>query len=337
LTADVDGRVQDASAPEHRGAQLVCLGREEAAAALVAVGAARRVDDPLVPEEPSAVESESTLDTSSLLVSSSAAAVRIHLLGSFRIEVAGEEVRSGMRLKARELLAWFCCHPDGGTPEGVVEALWPEGDPRKVSQRFWNALSSLRGRIREASGVPGLRLLDRSGTRYRLVDEEVSIDLWDLERALASTEQASGGAARAALDRAACLYLGDLLEDCDWLWVEYPREDLRHRILDALTCLAELDERDGEGAKALAALDRAIAIDPYAEELYRREMRLHSAIGHPDAAGRKMRDLTSRLDDLGLDPREETMLLAEELQLSSDREGGGAAASNGREPTEGAR
>ncbi|MHB8246064.1 MAG: BTAD domain-containing putative transcriptional regulator [Acidimicrobiales bacterium] len=314
VTADVDGRVQDASAPEHKGAQLVCLRREEAAAALVAVGAARRVDDELVPEEPTAAESESKLDTSSLPASSSEAPVRVHLLGSYRIEVAGEEVRSGMRLKARELLAWLCCHPDGGTPEAVVEALWPEGDPSKVSQRFWNAVTSLRGRLREVSGIADLRLLDRYGTRYRLDDGELSVDLWQLERALAEASKLSSDGSRGdALARAVAGYTDDLLKDCDWLWVEGLRGDLRARILDALTRLAELRGQDGEAERALTALARAVEIDPYAEELYRRMMQLHIGCGRLLEARMDLDKLTARLDELGADPQPETLRIVAEI------------------------
>jgi DNA-binding SARP family transcriptional activator len=300
VTVDVDGRVNEASAPEHRDAQLVCLGREDAAAALVAVGDTRRVDDEPVPEEPPAAESRSTLDTGSLPASSSEAPVRVHLLGSFRIEVAGEEVRSGMRLKARELLAWFCCHPDGGTPEAVVEALWPEGDPSKVSQRFWNAVTSLRGRLRDVLGSADIRLLDRYGTRYRLVDGELDVDLWDLQSALSV----------ASFEEAAALYVGDLAADCDWLWMESLRDDLRSRVLDALARLAEARDSSGATTEALAALDRAIAIDPYAEELYKRKIRIQASVGLEDAARRTLDILTARLDELGLDPEDETRTLA---------------------------
>jgi DNA-binding SARP family transcriptional activator len=306
--------VQNASAPENQGAQLVCVGREEAAAALVAVGAARRVDDGLVSEEPPAAESESKLDTSSLPVSSSEAPVRVHLLGSLRIEVAGEEVRSGMRLKARELLAWFCCHPDGGTPEAVVEALWPEGDPSKVSQRFWNAVTSPRGRLRDASGVAELRLVDRYGSRYRLAGEELEVDLWDLERSLADASRSGNEQAMAdALGRAVEMYAADLLADCDWLWAEDLRADLRSRILDALVRVAQLNEQAGDEGAALACLERATRIDPYAEELYRRRMCLEIRAGSPGAARRTFNQVVARLDEIGVDPSEETRRLADDL------------------------
>lgn len=219
-----------------------------------------------------------------------------------------------MRMKARELLAWFCCHPDGGTADTVVEALWPEVDPRRVSQRFWNSVTSLRGRLREATGVAELRLLEQSGTRYRLVDGELEADLWELERAVAAASTESEEAARAcALERAVSLYSGDLLADCDWLWAETLQGDLRSRILDALVSLAETRERSGDAEASLAALNRAITIDPYGEELYGRKMRLHGLLGRPDAVRRTFGELSARLDEIGLDPSEATRQLLTEM------------------------
>lgn len=310
VTVGSDGAVDASSAPDFEDAQLVTLGTDEATAALVAVAAARRVEDGPVHAEPQAVVPAPAHEPTWLPDSSHDAPVQVHLLGSFRIEVAGEEVRGGIRMKARELLAWFCCHPEGGTPEAVVEALWPEVDPDKVSQRFWNAVTSLRGRLREATGVAELRVIERYGTRYRLADDDLAVDLWDLEQALAGGSNEAGDESGPALERAASLYSGDLLEDCDWLWVEVLRGDLRSRVLDALVRLSQYGEDAGEPDRALAALDRSIAIDPYAEELYQRKLRLQAAAGRPEAVRRTLSELTARLDEIGVDPSEATCRIA---------------------------
>jgi DNA-binding SARP family transcriptional activator len=310
VTVGRNGAVAVSSAPDLEGAQLVHLGPDEATAALVAVSAARRVEDEPVREDPQVVDASPAQEQVDLPASPDDAPVRVQLLGSFRIEVAGEEVRGGIRMKARELLAWFCCHPEGGTPEAVVEALWPEVDPNKVSQRFWNAVTSLRGRLREAAGVAELRVVERYGTRYRLADNDLSADLWDLEQALASGSNEAGDGSAQGLERGASLYSGDLLEDCDWLWVEALRADLRSRVLDALVRLSECAERAGETDRALGLLDRSIAIDPYAEELYQRKLRLQAAAGRPEAVRRTFRELTARLDEIGVDPSEATCRIA---------------------------
>ena len=78
-------------------------------------------------------------------------------------------------------------------------------------------------------------------------------------------------------------YCGDLASGADYLWIEPPREDLRQRALDALVRLAESDASSGRYEPAVADLERAIEIDPYAEELYRRLMELQEKRGRPDA------------------------------------------------------
>jgi DNA-binding SARP family transcriptional activator len=313
-----DGRVRQTSAPEFESAQLVHLAVDETEAALQAVAAIRRTDDEAVNTEPDIVETGEDRRTLDVPKSSTDAPVRVELLGSFRILVGGDEVRSGMRMKARELLAWFCCHPEGGTTEAVVEALWPGVDPNKVSQRFWNSVTNLRGRLREVTGLPELRLLDRYGTRYRLVEGELSVDLWKVENVIGRVANVPCDAARdPRLDREVAMYTGALLEDCDWLWAEALREDLRSRILDILVRLAEDHEQSGRLAEALGLLEQAIVIDPYAEELYRKAIVLRQRSGHRDGARRTLAELTTRLDELGLDPQEETVQLARGLRSSS--------------------
>jgi DNA-binding SARP family transcriptional activator len=92
--------------------------------------------------------------------------------------------------------------------------------------------------------------------------------------------------------------------------MESLRDDLRSRVLDALARLAEARDSSGATTEALAALDRAIAIDPYAEELYKRKIRIQASVGLEDAARRTLDILTARLDELGLDPEDETRTLA---------------------------
>lgn len=65
--------------------------------------------------------------------------------------------------------------------------------------------------------------------------------------------------------------------------------------------------------QAIGDLDRAIAFDPYVEEIYRRLIRLHAAVGHPDAARRAYQQLRARLADLDLEPDAATTTLITSL------------------------
>src|SRR6266704_923932 len=52
----------------------------------------------------------------------------------------GGIVRTGLRSKARELLAFLLLHPAGVGREVAIEALWPEMHPARSAERAKDAL-----------------------------------------------------------------------------------------------------------------------------------------------------------------------------------------------------
>lgn len=107
---------------------------------------------------------------------------------------------------------------------------------------------------------------------------------------------------------AAAAYSGDLLDQAPYGWVEPLREDMRRRATDALTRLAELVESDAPDT-AVDLLERAIRLDPSAEELYRRLIQLHADRGRVDAVRRLWRQLQARQAEIDLEPEEATEAL----------------------------
>jgi DNA-binding SARP family transcriptional activator len=241
--------------------------------------------------------------------------VGVQVLGSYRIQVADQEVRGRLRTTGRELLAYYLLHPDGATLEGAVDALWPDTQPGRESGRFWNALNSLRARLRSATGQPDLKVLERANERYRVDPDLVDVDLWRFQRALAEAQEATTTADKlAALEQAAAAYGGDLLAHTDYTWAEPARVDLRGRAVDALARLAELRDQAGDRHGALATLEHAITVDPDCEELYRRLMRLQADLGDPDAVRRTYRRLRAHLlNDLDVEPDPTSQELFERL------------------------
>ncbi len=115
------------------------------------------------------------------------------------------------------------------------------------------------------------------------------------------------------LQRAAELYGGELLAGQEWPWAEVPREDLRGRAVDVLVSLAATRLVGGNVAGALQALERAVEVDPLAEQLYRRIMRLHAKLSRPDQADATFRALQARLGEIALEPTLESEKLHGEL------------------------
>jgi len=301
----VGGATDDALAARLTGARLYTLGRE-AAAELLGVLASARTDDEVV--APLTGEA----DPFHVQIPE-APSVSVQLLGPYRIEVAGIEIRAGLRAKARELLAFYLLHPDGTTLDAAVEALWPEADPGRGSEWFWTALGNLRSRLRDATGEKKLKVIEREGDRYR-VEPLFDVDLWRLEQALGDGAAGADDFGRtAAYDRVAQAYAGDLLTGADWAWAETPREDLRQRVLDVLVWLGDIRWASGDARGAWQALQRAVEVDPYAEQIYRRIMRLQAKLSRPDDAAVTFRRLQARLLEIDLEPTPESEKLHAEL------------------------
>ena len=296
-----DGTLADRLA----GARLYTLGREAASELLAVLASARTDDDVITAVVEEAEPFEVTM--------AEAPMVSVQLMGTYRIDVGGTEIRAGLRAKARELLAFYLLHPAGTTLDAAVEALWPEADPGRGSEWFWTALGNLRSRLRDATGEKNLKVIERDGDRYR-VEPLFDVDLWRLEQALKEGAAGPDDFVRAAAyDRVAQTYAGDLLAGADWAWAETPREDLRQRVLDVQVWLGDIRWASGDARGSWQALQRAVEVDPYAEQIYRRIMRLQSKLGRPDDAVATYRRLQARLVEIDLEPTPESEKLHSEL------------------------
>ncbi len=238
----------------------------------------------------------------------------VNLLGPYRIAFLGEAVTTGLRARARLLLAWCLLRPEGATIDEIVDALWPDTPPDRVLKQFWHPLGDLRSFCRGPDDT-NLEVLKKAGEHYRPNPDEISCDLWDFEAAL--TEAAAAGEdndrARAALRLAVAAYDGDLLVGTDHPWIEPAREDLHRRAVDAHLRLAELEEQAAASEAAIEVLERVVALDHYAEEPYRRLMILYAAAGRHDAVRTTWRQLQRSLAEIDVDVDDATTRLYHDL------------------------
>ena len=248
--------------------------------------------------------------------------VVVEVLGPYRISLFGRPVPPGLRARAKMLLAWCLLRPEGVTIDEAVDALWPDTPPGRVLKVFWHPLGDLRSFFRD-HGEEALEVLEKVGEHYRPSPTEIRCDLWDFQTALAAAARADdAGGARAELRRAIDAFRGDLLQGADYPWVEPVRADLHRRALDAHLRLAELEEQAGHLDAAVAVLERAIELDRYAEEPYRRLMALHAAHGHHEALAAVWQCLGRRLADLDVEMDPATIRLYRSLTASDERAGG---------------
>lgn len=248
--------------------------------------------------------------------------IRVQVFGHMAVAVDGKAVTDGLRSRAKMLLAWYLCRPEGATSEEAVDALWPDIASDGVLRQFWRAFGDLRTRLRDAGG-DGLDVLEKAGDHYQPAASEIACDLWDFEAALAEAARASDeDAARAALRRAVDAYKGELLQGTDWLWAEPIRADLHRRALDAHLRLAELEEAAGYPDAARAVLERAIELDRFAEEPYRRLMALHGAHGRTDAVRATWKLLNHRMAELDVEVEAASARLYRTLTAEADEHAG---------------
>jgi DNA-binding SARP family transcriptional activator len=319
-----DGGVQavepDLALPALPGARAFTLSAAEARELLTVVAAghgATAGDQPPEPSPDPHASSPPHHDRGNAVIDTQAAAdrrpIRVDLLGPLRIHT-DQEVRTGLRRKARELLAFLLLHPDGATRDTAIEALWPEIDPARGAERAKTAIQNLRHTLRAAAGLDGATVIEWTDQRWRVNPALVDCDVWRFHAALAAAGSAPDDPARtAALDRATAAYHGTLLEGADYDWAEPAREELRRQAADAAGRLAELRERAGDGDGALTALEAAAAWDLYNEQLHQRIMRLQACLGRPDAVRRTYGRLQTRLAELDVDPDDTTEHLLKEL------------------------
>ena len=233
--------------------------------------------------------------------------IRVQVLGPVRIWVHDVEITTGLRRAGRELLAWYLLHPEGRPIEAAVDALWPNEDPDHGGQRFWNALNSLRARLRSAADEPKLQVLKKSGDNYLPPPPEFDVDLWTFQAALQAAARSSETVDKlGALHRAIDAYTGLFAAETDYLWAEPIRQECHRRALDAHVAYATLTGTDGHVDQAISTLESALTLDPYAEDIYRRLMRLHHSIGHKDSVRRLWQQLDNRLLDIDSEPEPET-------------------------------
>jgi DNA-binding SARP family transcriptional activator len=225
----------------------------------------------------------------------------VQVLGPYRITVHGEEVKTGLRSRAKALLAWYLLRPDGATSDQAVEAIWPDTPPERVQRQFWYALGDLRTGLRGFEEET-LEVVTKIGEQYQPTAAEIACDLWEFQHALIDAARANNDDdAREALRRAVDIYRGDLLQGGDYPWADPARRDLHRRALDAHLRLAQYEQHSGHVDVAVEVLEKAIDLDHYAEEPYRRLMALHATLDRPDAVTDTWRLLNQRLGDLNLD------------------------------------
>ena len=241
--------------------------------------------------------------------------VLLRVFGAVRIETAHGQITTGLRRISRDLLAYLALHPDGITRDQGIDAIAPDRDLQAGTTMFHTAINNTRTALRTTTGLREAMFINHAAGRYRLDPHLIDVDLWQLQHTLHAATHTETDTDRLTAQRhLATLFTGELADDITHEWAELERERIRRAATDTLVRLAR-DLSDTHPHDALTALEHAFTHDPTSEPLAQDLMRLQAHLRQVDAARRTHQLLTHHLNNLDLDPTEETnQLLARILR-----------------------
>jgi len=237
-------------------------------------------------------------------------ALRLTLLGGFEARLESGSAITFPRKKAAALLAYLALHPGQmQARDKLATLLWGDATDERARHSLRQALVALRRGLPRAAAASLVEEGDTIGLHPAAVDVDVVV-----------FEQLAANGSPEALERAATLYGGDLLEGIsidepsfeEWLRTE--RERLRELAIETLAQLLRHHARIGAVDRAVPIGLRLLALDPTQEPVHRTLMRLYAEQGRRGAALRQYQMCVGVLErELGLEPEAETRRLYREL------------------------
>ncbi len=262
-------------------------------------------------------------------------------MGLLRLAVLGppEVVHDSSRLtfalrKAQALLLYLAVEQGMHSRGKLAAFLWPDSAPHDARTALRNALALLRTLLADldATASPHSHLCSERDLLGMNPQTPFELDLEVVQRAYTEAQRHSTLPAepqRAALvakfQQALALVRGPFL-DGFWLgeespfdeWVQASQQQWQVRVQVLCERLSAFQEAGGELEPARATLTRWLALDPLAEEAYRRLMRIHLGLGDATAALQVYATCRARLaEDLRVKPSAETVALADQIRAST--------------------
>ncbi len=204
----------------------------------------------------------------------------VQLLGEFHLLYDGRPLTAFFQGRIQALLAYLLLHRDvPQSRQRLAFLFWPDSVEPQARNNLRQLLHYLR---RELPSADRFVLTDSRTVQWR-PEAPYALDVATFERALADAAAWAGAeqeeAERAALERAAQVYGGELLPGRYEDWILAERERLALACLNALQRLMVLAEAEGDLAAAIAHGERLLAQDPLHETSYCELMRLHALNG----------------------------------------------------------
>ena len=234
----------------------------------------------------------------------------VRMLGPFEVSVRGTRIDIWPYAKPKELLAFLLLHPNGRSRTEIGAALWPGASPSQVRNSFHVTMHHVRRTLGHADWIV------LAGDRYTVAPGiSVALDVTafqqQVQAALTMSDEQGINALRAAL----ALYRDHFLAaEPAGPWRDEVQDRLRRYFCDAGLKLAELLEANGEDDRAAGAYERVVACEPLHEGAHRGLLLTLTRAGRRAHALRHFDRLNVLLQELELEPEEETLELYERIR-----------------------
>ncbi|AET66126.1 ATP-dependent transcriptional regulator [Desulfosporosinus orientis DSM 765] len=248
--------------------------------------------------------------------------IHVNFLGKFSLFVNGVEIPSiqWKTKKSENLFKFLILNQPQQLKETIIEALWPESDPKSGDASLRMALTHVRKALELITAANESVILKR-GMVY--LNPEITI-YTDYERFTAMAQNAledrdiDNPIILANLEHTAELYQGDLLPDNIYDdWAVDMRTQLRNLYLQVLAKQVETYRRQGKFTPAIQACRQYLALEPTDEATARTTMDLLWQRGHKQQALSLYHELASILaQDFESTPTEQTNALYRKILRS---------------------
>jgi DNA-binding SARP family transcriptional activator len=255
----------------------------------------------------------------------------VSVLGEFQVSIDDVPISSFESDKVRALLVYLAVEANRShRRETLVGLLWPDCPEQVARHNLRQALFNLRLALGDHTAKPPYLLITRDAIQFNQ-ESDYSLDLdqfngyfvaWGKNRSRERLEESS---LLTQLEAMAQLYRGDFLQQF-FLgdsaefegWVLVQREILHQRIIEALTCLADLYEQQAGYETARRYAMRQLDLDPWREEAHCQIMRLLALDGQRSAALAQYENCRKVLaEELGVEPSPKTRDLYEQIRAGT--------------------
>lgn len=249
-------------------------------------------------------------------MTSSNAALEIHLFGTVQVLQNGQLVTDFASRKAEALLAYLLLNPQPHPRDTLADLLWDDRTQKQALGNLRVLLSNLR------KVLPDVLLITRQ-TVQRNGDYPLILDTEALQAALSLLDGGGVGVETAvplqsALEKyrgplLAGLFLRDARRFEEWLLVA--REQWQQQAIHGLYLLAQHQFSHGAFELAGQMAQRLVELDPLRERSQQLLLRVLARQGHSNAAMRQYQQFSALLEaELGVPPAPETERLYQRIR-----------------------